>query len=376
MERLSPLDASFLYIEDGVSHMHIAACAVLEGPAPTYAEVTGAIARKLDRVPRYRQLVRFVPLQLDRPVWVDDPHFRLEYHVRHTALPAPGGDAELRDLMGRLMSQELDRRRPLWEAWMVEGLTGGRWAFVSKIHHCLADGVSGTDLLGAILDSSPDAADGMAPPSAWAPEPSPSTARLDRGRTGAARAAPVRPAARRGSGAGGSGRGDRARCATSPTGWSSYARRVPSTPPSSLVGGIGPHRRWTWASADLDDVKLVKRTFGGTVNDVIVAAVTAGFRNLLDGRGEAVDGLVVRALIPVSVRTEDERGAYNNRVLGDVRRPAGRGRRPDRAARRGERADGGVEGLPPDRGGRGPRGPGRLRARDGDRHRRARARCR
>ena len=143
MERLSPLDAFFLFIEDGTTHMHIASCAIFEGPAPEYARVAAAIAEKLPSVPRYRQVVRFVPLQLGRPVWIDDPHFRLEYHLRHTALPAPGGDAELEELIGRLMSQELDRHRPLWEAWMVEGLEHGRWALILKIHHCMADGISG-----------------------------------------------------------------------------------------------------------------------------------------------------------------------------------------------------------------------------------------
>src|SRR5579863_5200320 len=130
MESLGPLDASFLFLEDGIAHMHIGSCVVFDGPAPSYSRVVTAIRSKLARVPRYRQVVRFVPFRLGRPVWVDDPHFNLEYHVRHTALPAPGGAEELRLLMARLMSQELDRHRPLWEAWMVEGLEGGRWALI------------------------------------------------------------------------------------------------------------------------------------------------------------------------------------------------------------------------------------------------------
>ena len=152
MERLSPLDAFFLFIEDGTSHMHIATCAIFEGPRRSTRALPRRSRPNLPSVPRYRQVVRFVPLQLGRPVWVDDPHFRLEYHLRHTALPAPGGDAELEELIGRLMSQELDRHRPLWEAWMVEGLEHGRWALILKIHHCMADGISGTDLFTAILD--------------------------------------------------------------------------------------------------------------------------------------------------------------------------------------------------------------------------------
>ncbi len=156
LDRLSPIDASFLHVEDGVSHMHIASVGVFEGPAPSYAEVREAIAGKLPLVPRYRQVVRTVPLDLGRPVWVDDPHFNLEYHLRHTALPAPGGEGELRRLVGRVMAQQLDRARPLWEMWMVEGLEDGRWAVLSKTHHAMVDGVAGTDLLSVVMDTSPE----------------------------------------------------------------------------------------------------------------------------------------------------------------------------------------------------------------------------
>ena len=128
MERMSPLDASFLHIEDDVSHMHIGSVAIFEGPPPPYEDVSTMVAGKLPLVPRYRQKVRFVPFALGRPVWVDDPHFNLGYHLRHTALPAPGGDEQLRNLVGRVMSQQLDRAKPLWEMWMVEGLEEGRWA--------------------------------------------------------------------------------------------------------------------------------------------------------------------------------------------------------------------------------------------------------
>ena len=176
MERLGPLDASFLFLEDGITHMHIASCAVFAGPPPDYEEVVAAMSAKLGQVPRYRQVVRFVPFELARPVWADDPHFNLEYHVRHTALPAPGGPAELRHLMGRIMSQELDRRRPLWEAWIIEGLEGDRWGLISKIHHCMADGVSGTDLLAVMLDREPGAH--PAPADAWIPQPAPSNLHL------------------------------------------------------------------------------------------------------------------------------------------------------------------------------------------------------
>ncbi len=153
MQTMSPLDASFLHIEDAVTHMHIGSIGIFEGPVPGGEEVPAAIAAQLPLVPRYRQKVRFVPLALGRPTWVDDPHFNLDYHVRRTALPAPGGDQELRNLVGRVMSQQLDRAKPLWEIWIAEGLDDGRWAFISKVHHCMVDGVSATDLLSVLLDS-------------------------------------------------------------------------------------------------------------------------------------------------------------------------------------------------------------------------------
>src|SRR6202041_2434404 len=161
METMSPLDASFLHIEDAVTHMHIGSVGIFEGPAPGPGEVRSAIAGRLPLVPRYRQKVRFVPLALGRPTWVDDPHFNLDYHVRRTGLPAPGGDEELRNLVGRVMSQQLDRNKPLWEMWVVDGLDDGRWALVSKTHHAMVDGVSATDLLSVILSS-----DREAPPAA------------------------------------------------------------------------------------------------------------------------------------------------------------------------------------------------------------------
>src|SRR5207247_2783915 len=155
---------SFLYIEDDGTHMHIGSVGLFEGPSPGPGEVRSAIAERLPQVPRYRQKVRFVPLALGRPTWIDDPHFNLDYHVRRTALPAPGGDRQLAELMARVMSQRLDRDHPLWEYWVIEGLAEGRWALISKVHHCMVDGVSGTDLYRVIFDSSPDSS----------PEPSPS----------------------------------------------------------------------------------------------------------------------------------------------------------------------------------------------------------
>ena len=176
MDHMSPLDSMFLHVEDGTTHMHIGSCSVFEGPAPGYDDIVALIASKLPLIPRYRQKVRFVPGGIGRPVWVDDPHFNLDYHVRHSALPPARSEPNLNTLMGRLMSQELDRHRPLWEAWMVEGLPDDQWAIISKVHHCMVDGVSGTDLITSLLDSTrrPE----RPAPDDWAPAPEPSDAML------------------------------------------------------------------------------------------------------------------------------------------------------------------------------------------------------
>jgi len=176
MHRMSPLDASFMHIEDDVSHMHIGSAAIFEGPPPSHEEILSAIRAKLPLVPRYRQKVRFVPLSLGRPVWVEDPHFVLDYHVRHTAMPQPGGDDQLRNLVGRVMSQQLDRSRPLWEIWVAEGLRDGRWVMISKTHHCMVDGVSSSDLLSVLMDHARKP--GPAPADPWQPEREPNDAEL------------------------------------------------------------------------------------------------------------------------------------------------------------------------------------------------------
>ena len=171
MIRLSALDASFLEFEDAVTHMHIGSIALFEGPPPTQESLCADVLAKLALVPRYRQLVRFVPLRAGLPVWVDDPHFNLDYHLRRTALPRPGGEQQLRLLVGRVMSQQLDRSKPLWEMWIAEGLEDDRWALVSKVHHCMVDGVAGSDLLTVLLDRERDPEPMASPP--WAPEAAP-----------------------------------------------------------------------------------------------------------------------------------------------------------------------------------------------------------
>src|SRR5436190_19906499 len=174
LERMNPMDAWFLYAEeDGVNHMNILSFIVLEGTPPPYEELLALVESKLPRLPRYRQVVRSLPLQVARPVWVDDANFDLEFHVRQTALAAPGDDAVLERLISRLMAQQFDRARPLWELWCVEGLGGGRWALLSKLHHAMVDGVSGADMVSILLDREPQ----PEPPPAvlWEPGPAPST---------------------------------------------------------------------------------------------------------------------------------------------------------------------------------------------------------
>jgi diacylglycerol O-acyltransferase / wax synthase len=311
MEPLSPLDESFLHLETEYSQMHIGSVAIFEGPPPPIGDVAAMVHAKLHRVPRYRQKVRFVPLAVSRPRWADDPHFQLAYHLRHTALPSPGGEAQLRTLVGRVMSQRLDRARPLWEMWVIEGLSEGRWAILSKIHHCMVDGVAGSDLLTVILDRERDA--NTAPPLPWHPAPETPAAEL-MGRALVERlTSPIEfvrsvEAALRAPRAYGERLIDAAQGLAAMRG---LARR---TPPLSINGPLGPHRRWAWARSRLSDVKVVRAGLGGTINDVVLAVITAGFRTLLLSRGEPVEDLVVRTLVPVSVRSPGQRGSYDNRV--------------------------------------------------------------
>ena len=309
-DRLSPLDASFLHVEDDVSHMHIGSVAVFEGPQPPFADLVDMVESKLDLVPRYRQRVRFVPLELGRPVWVDDEHFNLEYHLRHTALPSPGGETDLRKLVGRVMSQQLDRARPLWEIWVVEGLEDGRWAMIAKTHHALVDGVSGTDLLAVIMDLSPDA-ERPEHASAWTPSPSPSGLELMVDALENVIRSPYEQM-----------RAFRAQtrvlrrllgyAGEVASGLVSMGGLVRPTPLSTLNGPLGPHRRYAWASTSVDDIKQVRKALGGTFNDVVLASITNGFRELLLARDEDVER-VVRTLVPVSVRPRDSSG----KAVGD-----------------------------------------------------------
>jgi diacylglycerol O-acyltransferase len=310
MNRMSAQDASFLDIEDDASPMHVGGVSIFEGPPPPFEHVLAMIAAKLSFVPRYRQVVRFVPFALARPVWVDDPHFNLRYHVRRTALPDPGGEQELRALVGRVMSQNLDRAKPLWEMWIVEGLGDGKWALLSKVHHCMVDGIASTDLMTVLLDTEPTPA--PAAPDEWAPEPGPGEVRL---LADALVERTINPlgAARQLGGALRAPRELAALLEDTSRGLIGFAGVARHQSSSSLNGPLGPHRRWGWARGRLSDVKQVRKALGGTVNDVVLAAISGGFRELLQSRDESVDR-VLRTLVPVSVRRPGERGSYNNRV--------------------------------------------------------------
>jgi diacylglycerol O-acyltransferase / wax synthase len=306
VQSMSAQDAMFLHVENDVTPMHIGGVSIFEGPPPSFEELSEMVRGKLHHTPRYRQKVRFVPLGVSEPMWVDDPYFDVAYHLRHTALPSPGSGTQLRTMAARVFSQHLDRARPLWEMWMVEGLEDGRWALLSKVHHCMVDGVAATDLMAVMFGEDPE----PAPAGSWNPGPEPSSAELfvrgayHRARHPAEQASAAVRA--RSELLRGSVRLMRAVAAAAP-------KLRPST--SSLTGPIGPHRVWTWAGARLGDVKDVRSRLGGTVNDVVLAIVTSGFRDLLLTRGEELSpGRTVRTMVPVSVRLPGERGVYNNRV--------------------------------------------------------------
>ena len=313
-DRLSGLDTSFLRLEDGRAHMHVASLTVFDGPAPAFADLCDHVESRLDLVPRYRQRVAEVPAQQGRPVWVDDPHFNLRYHLRHTALPHPGGDEELRRLAGRVFAQRLDRDRPLWEIWMVEGLRDGQWAMLSKTHHALVDGVSGVDITTIMYDLDEHPPQRAAAPSRWEPRPVPTkaqlltsaiTERLVQPRAVVEEIVALTAAPRRAA-------GELLRQVRDLGGFALVGvRPVPLTP---LNVQIGPHRRYAWVDADLAEFKQIKNHLGGTVNDVVLAAVADALGRFLRRRGFDTDGVVLRAMVPVSVRTADERGALGNKV--------------------------------------------------------------
>lgn len=311
--RLTALDQSFLHLEGQATHMHVGACAVFEGPAPAYVELVATIEARLHLIPRYRQRLATVPLGQGRPVWVDDPQFRLPFHVRHTALPRPGGEAQLRLLAGRIFSQALDRGRPLWEIWLIEGLSDGRFALLSKTHHALVDGISGLDIASVIFDSEPTPKPVRAP-RPWAPRPLPTSAQLLADAMIERATQPAEAITTIGQLARGPRRLlTRAGSAVAGLGALTWAGLDPA-PRSPFNVPIGPHRRFTWIEASLADFKDVKRAQHTTINDVILAAVAGGLGRHMQRHDVATDGLVLKALVPVSVRDPADHGVLGNRI--------------------------------------------------------------
>jgi WS/DGAT/MGAT family acyltransferase len=289
--------------------MHVASMTIFEGPPPGHGEFRDHIASRLHLVPRFRQKLRFVPLAQGRPIWVDDPHLNLEYHVRHTALPEPGSEEQLRNLAARLFSQQLDRSKPLWELWLVEGLRDGRFAVIGKSHHALVDGVSGVDITTVLYDLDREPAGTGGQPPRWLARPEPTDLDLLRDAVTERLTSPAE--AVRGIRA--ALRGPR-KVLEGAAATSKLLRAGMSAPSTPFNVEIGSHRRFAIAQADLAELKRVKDRHGGTVNDVILSVVSGALGNYLRARGYDTEGLTMRAMVPVSVRADEERGALGNRI--------------------------------------------------------------
>lgn len=319
MQRLNPMDAQFVGAENAGAHtsMAIACSAIFEGPAPSYCEFLASVADRLEAVPIFRRKLLTVPFNLGPPVWADDPGFDLRYHVRQTALPAPGSDEQLGNLMARVMGQRLDRDYPLWEYWLVEGLRNGRWALISKVHHAMVDGVAGTDLYRVLFDPSPQpaprAVDNVAPRSIRPLPDPPSSARLAYQAALDLVALPAKTALALNSALAQPGDAIR-RLARTFRATAKLAASARPAVPSSLHGPIGRQRRYAWARASLEDVKAIKQSLGGTVNDVVLAATSSGYRDVLLSRGEEPTPHMVPSLIPVSLRAAGQECSFENRV--------------------------------------------------------------
>jgi diacylglycerol O-acyltransferase / wax synthase len=317
MDRLTSIDASFLTQEREGSHMHIGAAMIFDGDPPAREDLVRHIESRLHLVPRYRQKLVFPRFEMGRPLWIDDPQFNIDYHVRHTALPAPGGVEQLRALTARIFSQRLDRSKPLWEIWLVEGVGDeagrSRFALINKTHHSLVDGVSGVDITTVLFDlePTPAASPELEP---WAPSAEPSEAQVVAEGVRGLAGAPL-GLARRALAA-----------ASAPSRTLSDAREraeavgevawgvLNSPPETPLNVKIGPHRRVFWIRTELSDLKAIKNGLGGTVNDVFLTVVTGALARWLRTRGVRTEGLELRGCVPVSVRAEDEKGDLGNRI--------------------------------------------------------------
>jgi len=317
-ELLSAQDSSFLAFETRNTHMHVGAIAVFEA-APLTGPSGGLdieglrshVGARLQALPRYRQRLEFTPIQ-GRPIWVDDARFNLRYHVRHTSLPRPGDETELKELAGRILSQQLDRHKPLWELWFVEGLEGGRSAMIAKVHHCMVDGVAGVGLLTALLSPAPSS--DPAPSLPWVPRPVPNRFDLLVDEAIRNAGAPFRALRSLGEAAARPRETSAELTRTATAVWQAIRagfRVVANTP---LNRPIGPHRSVEWHAIDLEDVRALKKDLDGTVNDVVLAVVTGAVRRFLLSRRWNLKGFDFRAVVPVNMRAGPEEDAAANRV--------------------------------------------------------------
>ncbi|HEX4186942.1 MAG TPA: wax ester/triacylglycerol synthase family O-acyltransferase [Solirubrobacteraceae bacterium] len=315
-DRLTALDSTFLHLEDhSTAHMHVASVMVFEGDAPSPDELVEHVVNRLHLVPRYRQRLAYVPFDQGRPVWTDDPHFNPRYHIRHTALPRPADDEALKRLAGRLFSQRLDRSKPLWEIWLVQNMSGGRFALIAKTHHALVDGVSGVDITTVLFDAAREPAPIPGPATPWVAQPLPGGAKLlgealiERATIPAEMVRGARRllrAPRRAVG--------QVKDGLVSIGATTLAGINAPAPPTPFNVDIGPHRRYTFLDADLAEFKAIKDSLGGTLNDVVLASVTLALGRYLRDRGTDTDDLVLKAMVPVSVRSKSEHGELGNKV--------------------------------------------------------------
>lgn len=314
MKRLTGLDASFLYMETATSFMHVASLMVLDpSTAPNgfdFDKLRDLYEQRLDLAPPFRRRLKEVPLGLHHPVWIEDPDFDLDWHLRHIAVPSPGGMKELCELAGHLVAIPLDRTRPLWEAWLIEGLEDGHVGLLTKVHHAAIDGASGEELMVAILDLSPEIEQKPPPPEPWQPEHVPSDTEMVGYALASLAQQPVRAVktARRTVEA-----GLRIRDAN--------RRKPDQKPPPSLFSAphtsfnqaLTPHRTFATAELSLPDVKEIKDAAGVKVNDVVLALCAGALRHYLDAHDEHPDGPLV-AMVPMSVRADHEKGSHGNKV--------------------------------------------------------------
>lgn len=315
-DRLTALDSTFLHLEDHSSaHMHVASVMVFDGEAPTLQELIDHVIARLHLVPRYRQRLAYVPLGQGRPVWTDDPHFNPYYHIRHTALPKPADDAALKELAGRVFSQRLDRSKPLWEIWLVQAMSGGRFALIAKTHHALVDGISGVDITTVLFDTAREPVAPPAPATPWSAQPLPGAAKLlgealvERSTVPAEMLRGGRRLLRRPLRA-----ISQIKDGLTSIGATTLAGINAPAPPSPFNVDIGPHRRYTFLDADLASLKAIKDSLGGTLNDAVLASVSLALGRYLRAHDFDTEGLVLKAMVPVSVRTKAQRGELGNQV--------------------------------------------------------------